>query len=62
MEVENGDLEDALDGPSFTIGSPSEPVPQAALRDRYLSMDKGVEFDEVDYQSKKLVHPALTLQ
>ena len=53
MAVESGDIEDALDGPNFTIGSPSSPVPQSGLKDRYMAMDKGVPaYDEVDYQSK----------
>lgn len=51
--MRDGEVEDISDGPGFTIGSPSEPVPQAALEDRYLDKhDKGVPFDEVDYQSE----------
>ena len=51
--MENSDIEDTIDGPSFTIG-PDEPVPQSAMQERYMSMDKGVPFDEIDYQSQCL--------
>ena len=51
MAMESGGAGD-LDGPNFTIGPPSEPVPQSALRDHHMIMDKGVPFDEMDYQSE----------
>ena len=50
MAAESGEAGDDLDGPTFTIG---EPVPQSALHDRpRAAMDKGVSFDEMDYQSE----------
>ena len=54
MAVVNGEVDEVLDGPSFTIGEPSEPVPQSALQQdhRLVAMDKGVSFDEVDYRSE----------
>ena len=55
MAMENGEMEDDIEGPNFTIGSPSEPVPQSALQDRYMSADKGVSYDEVDYRSEPFI-------
>lgn len=52
MAVESSEAEDVLDGPSFTIGPPSEPVPQSALEDRYRGLETGVSYDEVDYESE----------
>jgi hypothetical protein len=50
MATENGESGDNLDGPTFTIG---EPVPQSALHDHpRAATDKGVSFDEMDYQSE----------
>ena len=50
MATENGESGDDLDGPTFTIG---DPVPQSALHDHpRAAMDKGVSFDEMDYQSE----------
>ena len=52
MAVENGEFEEDIEVPSFTIGEPSEPVPQSAvLHDHHIAMDKGVSYDEVDFQS-----------
>lgn len=55
MAVESSEAEDALEGPSFTIGPPSEPVPQSALEDRYRGLEQGVSYDEVDYESKDVL-------
>ena len=52
MATEDGEMEDGIE---FTIGSPSEPVPQSALQDRYMSVDKGVSYDEVDYRSELFI-------
>ena len=52
--MDDGSIDDFLDGPSFTIGPPSEPFPQAAamaVQDRY--RDKGTPYDEQDYQSEQ---------
>ena len=53
-DMDDGSIDDFLDGPSFTIGPPSEPLPQAAMavQDRY--RDKGTPYDEQDYQSEQL--------
>lgn len=52
MAVESSEAEDVLEGPSFTIGPPGEPVPQSALEDRYRGLEQRVSYDEVDYESK----------
>lgn len=49
MAGEIGEIDDI--GPSFTIGPPSEPIPQADLETRYKG-DKAGPYSEDDYQSE----------
>ena len=49
MAEEIGEVDDI--GPSFTIGPPSEPIPQADLETRYKGDHAGA-YSEDDYQSE----------
>lgn len=49
MAEEIGEVDDI--GPSFTIGPPSEPIPQADLETRYMG-DHAGPYSEDDYQSE----------